>query len=144
MPEYFIYNGIKYGEGTVITINRKGYNEDVTFYYTANGLHVFRPYLYGQYFMYSPDKLAEIIVAVTDKTDKTFINWKMDHNRLCRKPQYSFAAELRIDALFIAWIWYIIIMLAAVILNNCIGIWCFTSYVFFSYRKKKLKEAGYK
>lgn len=144
MPEYFVYNGIKYGEGTVVIINKRGYNEEATFYYTGNGIHVFRTYGYGQYFFVSPDNLSEIIVEITDKTDKTFINWKIDHERLCRKPQYSFAAELRIDALFIAWIWYIMIMLIAVIFNECIGIWCFASYIFFSYRKKKLKEAGYK
>lgn len=144
MPEYFVYNGKKYDAGTVVTINRKGYEEDVTFYYVANGIYIFRAYGSGEHIMYSPDTLAQVIVAITNKIDNNFLNWKIDHERLCRKPQYSFSAELRIDVLFLAWICYIITMVIAIIFKDCIGIWCLASYIFFSYRNKKLKEAGYK
>ena len=143
-PECLEYNGIQYPEGTVITINRKGYREDVTFYYAYNGVYYFKPYGYGTFFSYDKNNFTNIIVSITNNIDQNYINWKIDHDRMCRKPQYSFEAELRINALFMAWVWYIIIMIIAIFFKDCIGIWCLTSYIFLNYRKKKLKEAGYK
>ena len=52
--------------------------------------------------------------------------------------------ELNIDGLLIAWIWYIFIMATGTIFKGNIIIWIGASYVFFNYRNKKLREAGYK
>ena len=52
--------------------------------------------------------------------------------------------ELNIDGLLIAWIWYIVIMAVGTIFNGNIIIWIWASYVFFRYRNRKLREAGYK
>lgn len=52
--------------------------------------------------------------------------------------------ELNIDGLLIAWIWYIFIMAIGTIFKGNIAIWIFTSIIFFNYRSKKLREAGYK
>ena len=60
------------------------------------------------------------------------------------KKTLTFKDELSIDGLLLAWIWYVFIMAVAVIFKDCIGIWVLTSMIFFNYRNKKLKEAGYK
>ena len=52
--------------------------------------------------------------------------------------------ELSIDGLFIAWVWYVFIMLLAIIFKDCIAIWIIASAIFFSYRNRKLREAGYR
>ena len=56
----------------------------------------------------------------------------------------TFKNELCIDGLLIAWMWYVFIMAIAVIFYDRIGIWILASVIFFNYRKKKLKEEGYK
>lgn len=56
----------------------------------------------------------------------------------------TFKDELNIDGMLIAWMWYIFIMAVAIIFKDCLGIWAITSIIFFNYRNKKLKEAGYK
>lgn len=58
--------------------------------------------------------------------------------------QLTLAKELNIDGLLIAWIWYIFIMAIGTIFKGNIVIWAWASYVFFNYRNKKLREAGYK
>ena len=62
-----------------------------------------------------------------------------------RKPSKpTFKEELSIDGLFVAWIWYIFIMLVLVIFNGRILGWIVASIVFFDYRNNKLRKAGYK
>lgn len=56
----------------------------------------------------------------------------------------TFKDELKIDSLLIAWIWYVFIMALAVIFKDCVLIWVLASVIFFSYRNKKIREAGYK
>lgn len=60
------------------------------------------------------------------------------------KNNATFKDELKIDGLFIAWVWYVFIMLLAIIFKDCMAIWIITSVIFFSYRNRKLREAGYK
>ena len=52
--------------------------------------------------------------------------------------------ELNIDGLFLAWIWYIFIMVVGTIFRGNIMIWITASIIFFNYRNKKLREAGYR
>lgn len=52
--------------------------------------------------------------------------------------------ELNIDGLLVAWIWYIFIMAVGTIFKGNIVIWIVTSIIFFSYRNKKLENAGCK
>lgn len=52
--------------------------------------------------------------------------------------------ELNIDGLLIAWVWYIFVMAIGVIFKDAIGIWILASIIFFNYRNKKLREAGFK
>ncbi len=66
----------------------------------------------------------------------------VNHTRANKKR--TFKDELSIDGLLLAWIWYVLIMGVAVIFNDRIGIWALASIIFFDYRNKKLKDAGYK
>lgn len=52
--------------------------------------------------------------------------------------------ELNIDGLLVAWLWYIFVMAVGTIFNGNIIIWIVASLIFFNYRNKKLKNAGYK
>lgn len=63
-------------------------------------------------------------------------------NKVSKKM--TFKDELKIEGLFIAWIWYIFIMLILIIFNERIIGWIGASVIFFNYRDKKLKEAMYK
>mgnify|MGYP003292042507 CR=1 FL=1 len=51
---------------------------------------------------------------------------------------------VNIDGLFIAWIWYIAIMLILFIFYDRLVGWIAVSIIFFNYRNKKLREAGFK
>lgn len=69
-------------------------------------------------------------------------------NNKCKKNKYvkeiTLKEELNIDGMLIAWIWYLFIMAISIIFKGAIIIWIIASYIFFDYRKTKLKEAGYK
>ena len=62
-----------------------------------------------------------------------------------REPhKATFKDECNIDMLLIAWVWYIVIMVVGVIFYGRLVIWAVASYIFFDYRKRKLKERGFK
>lgn len=54
----------------------------------------------------------------------------------------TFKEELNIDGMLYAWMWYVFIMALAIIFNGREVIWVVVSIIFFSYRNKKLREAG--
>ncbi len=69
----------------------------------------------------------------------------VDNSTQKREPRKAtMEEELSIDGMLLAWVWYIFIMCIAVIFYDCIGIWILASVVFFSYRRRKLNERGYK
>ena len=67
--------------------------------------------------------------------------WMQSVNNQAHKQKQSktFVDELNIDGLLIAWVWYVFIMVVAIIFKDCIGIWLLASAIFFSYRSRKLK-----
>ena len=71
-------------------------------------------------------------------------NARYGNAKIQSQKSHTFSDELNIDGLLIAWIWYVFIMVVGSIFYDRIGIWIITSVIFFSYRNKKLKEAGYK
>ena len=141
---YFIYNNKTYHAGTIIIINKfdhvLGTNKQIEatfcYYLTDKDLYVCK--VQNAVFNYKPDKFYNAIISVTDKADAEYTN------RLCDKTNSNnetrtFANELEIDGMLIAWIWYVFIMALAIIFKDRIAIWIFTSAIFFSYRKKKIK-----
>lgn len=142
---YFEYKGKKYPAGTVTVLSS---GEKAVFYETMILDSGTKRYLVkindkvintpGCYFV---DK----IVSVTNEQSVDYIQWAYkNHLEAEEKEQYTFRDELRIDGLCIAWMWYVFIMLIAIIFNDRFLIWFFASIIFFSYRNNKLKEARYK
>ena len=62
--------------------------------------------------------------------------------KYCTRP--TLGEEMNVPDLGLAWIWYIIIMAVSFIFTDRLFIWVIASVIFFNYRKKKLREAGYK
>lgn len=138
--EYFIYENIKYNSGTDIVINKydSGYKYPVraVFLYYDTGKDVYAI------------QVGNDIKEYTTKEFKTMIfrciynSHPVKYQKL--RSELTFQKELEIEGLLLAWIWYIFIMVVAIIFNDRIGIWILSSIIFFRYRNKKIKEAGYK
>lgn len=138
---YFIYKGKQYNSGTIIVIRWFCYiscsmiNTRATFieHDLSNDQYVVE--VYGEQYFYSEERFYNILCSVVD-------------NNIVNVPKVpkecKFSDELNIDGLLIAWTWYIFIMVVGIIFYDRIGIWILASAIFFNYRNKKLKEAGYK
>lgn len=140
---YFVYNNKKYYSGTLIYVNWANYvtrslcktlakfcefqNDKNSYIFEIDGMKHSR----------STIDFYNILLGIYGEE-------KPRNYTETRVKRGTFKDELEIDGLLFAWIWYIIIMAAAIIFHDRILIWCATSFIFFSYRNKKLKEAGYK
>ena len=140
---YFMYNGKKYDSGTDIIIKwccpivKNVLNADATFIDYDTETKLYTVDIYGSRYTYSESNFFASLCCVLSKQTRT-----IQVNQYT--PNYTFVNELNIDGMLIAWFWYIFIMLMAMIFYDRIGIWILASIVFFNYRNKKLKEAGYK
>lgn len=144
IENYFIYNGIKYYSGTIIKIKRFGNAKEAVFLgYNKNINQYMVRFDTNNTVFYRSDAFNKDIVEITNRSNKSFIDWaQREDERL--HPKLTASREVSIDGMMLAWIWYVLIMLVAVIFNDRIEIWTFASIVFFSYRNKKLKERGFK
>lgn len=141
--EYFTHNNIRYDSGSIIILSRFDYlsrrvcNTKATFLYYDTETNEYCVDVYGKQERYSTTRFYEDFVGPYQHQVQT-----SNQNDACK--QYTFADELNIDGLIIAWIWYVFIMAIGVIFYDRISIWIVASIIFFNYRNKKLKEAGYK
>jgi hypothetical protein len=94
--------------------------------------------IYDKEYTYNEKRFYNAFVGIYEHTEDVVKTYHKDKRKL------TFFEELNIDCLFIAWMWYIFIMAVAIIFYDRLVIWFLASVVFFSYRNKKLKEAGYK
>ena len=143
IQEYFIYNGQKYNAGTVIFIKR--FNVYSRSLYNAKA--IFQYYnVDNKTYAIQIDNKTEFCSEENFNRDFCGVYGEIkNHNNGYTSPkQCTFKNELEIDGLFLAWIWYVFIMVIALIFNDRIAIWILTSVIFFNYRNKKLKECGYK
>lgn len=142
--EYFIRNGVRYDKGTVVILlwfnpyARNVYNEKSTFLYYDTDKNEYTFEIWGQKYTYPEEIFEHKFVEIYDP-NKHKASKAQQHQK-----QHTFSNELSIDGLLIAWVWYVFIMVVGIIFNDRIGIWILTSIIFFNYRNKKLKEAGYK
>lgn len=141
---YFIHNDVRYEEGTIVIIARFDLNArrvcdtkaKFVYYDTETKEYYFD--IYGKLCSYTEERFKIIFRNIYTPN-------KINDNKLQQTEKaYSFSDELNIDGMFIAWIWYIFIMVVAIIFYDRIGIWILASIVFFNYRSNKLKEAGRK
>lgn len=149
---YFVYKDVKYYSGTEILIKQNDVitgrlcNKKATFLYHNTEWNTYAFKINGHTCVYPQKDFFNVFVGVTDcithEQDATDIMNR--HVCIQNHNKYTLSKELNIDGLFIAWTWYIFIMLAAIFFNARIGIWLLASVIFFNYRNKKLKEAGLK
>lgn len=132
---YFIYNSHKYYTGTIIKIksfaNGEITEKEATFLYynTDNDCYMYT--LGNKHLSVHSDIFWSNFINVTDKL-----------NSSAHMPIEKHFKDTEVDNLFIGWIWYILIMLIAVIFKSAIFIWAITTITFFKWRKKKIKEEG--
>ena len=135
---YFVFNGEQYYTGTVIRLKvydnmaRQYLEKDVTFFYVLDD----NRYVVGgsnTSMVLSTTDFFNALVKVVNIPSPTLKSCENTHRRL------TFIEELGIEGMLAAWIWYIFIMLVAVIFNDCIIIWISASLIFFNYRNRKIK-----
>lgn len=141
---YFVYNGKRYNSGTFIVLSQfnhmamKVCKNKVKFVWYDSETNEYGIEECGNIYTYSGEYFSNSFIGIYEEIKQV--------SQVQNQAQklHTFSDELAIDGLFIAWVWYVFIMLVGVIFYDIIGIWIFASVVFFNYRDKKLKEAGYK
>lgn len=147
---YFEYNGNKYYSGTGLYVKPIQLQpswvdkQKVTFLGYNDEARLFAVLTEDMKTYWYPDaKFNNIFIGLSGENNYKHQNWVQEKNGMLNSKA-TFSDELNIDGMLIAWMWYIFIMLVSIIFKECIGVWIFASVVFFNYRKKKLKERGYK
>lgn len=128
---YFVWNGVKYYTGTVIVINDMGKPTEASFvcYDKTYSRYIYKIKECMHHVW--PKQFEQSFIKVTDKVDKNV-----------HIPVVKTLKDSQIDGLFLGWLWYIFLMVVATIFKGNIGFWILISYVFFSWRAKKIKEEG--
>lgn len=137
---YFIHNGQQYNAGDLVSFKffdyrvGKSYETKAKFLYYNTETKEYFVEVYGKEYSYTENLFYKNMCSTTSPRAP---DANANNKRTC-------SDELNIDGLLIAWIWYVFIMAVGVIFYDRIGIWILASVIFFNYRNKKLKEAGYK
>ena len=147
---YFIYNNKRYEYGTIVKAIIQNEEAEMTFitYNTEEGKYLFKidanHYKDGYYLIdYTDSELRNNLVEITDRIDTKYVQWHPLQEPLLL-DRLTFKEELKVDGLFIGWVWYIFLMGITIILNGRLFYWAVISICFYNYRKKRLKEEGYK
>ena len=141
---YFVHNNKRHESGTIIVLSRFDiYSKRVCdtkakFLYYDTEMNEYTVEIYGKECAYTEKFFYDNLIKIYDP-NKPIVNTQVVNTKT-----HTFSDELNIDGLFIAWMWYVFIMVVGVIFHDRVGIWVLASVVFFNYRNKKLKEAGYK
>lgn len=141
---YFVHNGNRYDSGTIVILSRfdiysrRVCDTKAKFLYYDTETNEYFIEIYGKEYKYDATYFDNSFVRIYNPSVRCVNSSKQ------QEKTHTFADELNIDGLLIAWIWYVFIMAVGVIFYDRIGIWIFASIIFFNYRNKKLKEAGYK
>ena len=93
----------------------------------------------GCNYILSEKHFYNILIEITNIFDPSCTKKINKNNNNC-----SFIKELGIDGMLVAWVWYIFLMCITTVFMHNIIWWVLISYVFFNYRSKKLREAGFK
>jgi hypothetical protein len=143
---YFVHDGKQYNSGTVIRVRMfnhitgKVQEKNAVFIEYDNESKMYKILVDGIAVEYTERYFNHIFCCIFAKNNTQ----NKTHTANVQKREKSFTDELNIDGLGLAWMWYVFIMLVAIIFYDRVVIWVAASVVFFQYRDKKLKEAGYK
>jgi hypothetical protein len=136
---YFVHNGRQYNTGDIILFRffdgriGKSYETQVKFLYYDTETKEYFIEVYGKEYGYTENLFYRNMYGVVNPRAPAV-----------NISEHTFSDELNLDGMLVAWIWYVFIMAVGIIFYDRIGIWILTSIIFFNYRNKKLKEAGYK
>ena len=141
---YFLRNGQKYDTGTMIRI--KQFNYVTGKLYEIDAKFISYDFENNKYELeinniikkYSKNDFDRMLCGIVVENNNEYRSYQLVQRNK------TFKDELDVDGLLFAWMWYIFIMAIATIFYERIGIWILASIIFFNYRNKKLKEAGYK
>jgi hypothetical protein len=128
---YFLVNEKKYYTGTVFIVKDGLWEVEAVFvcYSTNSGDYVYR--IKEKTFFADYENFCRVFISVTDKRDERV-----------RMPVQRALRDRDIENLPLGWIWYIFLMAISTIFHGNIILWIFISYVFFSWRKKKIEQEG--
>jgi len=128
---YFVVDGQKYYTGTVFIVKDGLEETEATFicYDTKREVYVYK-LGHARYHAYQ-EHFDNCFIKITSKT-----------NSNVHFPEEKVLPDSMIDGLTIGWVWYIFLMIVATIFKGNIILWCLISYVFFSWRKKKIEKGG--
>lgn len=141
---YFIYNNNRYESGTIVVLSRFDYisrrvcDTKVKFLCHDTETKEYSVEIYGKEYIYTEEFFYDNLIEIYNP-NQTIVNTQTANTKT-----HTFSDELNIDGLFYAWMLYVCIMAVGTIFYERVGIWIFASIIFFRYRNKKLKEAGYK
>lgn len=149
---YFTHQGVQYYTGTTIIVKQNDnitgrvFNAKATFVYYDTERDRYAFSINNHVNIYPKKDFDRVFVGVTED-----VVCEHDANKSMNKLAYiqenkkhTLAEELNIEGMLIAWIWYIFVMIVAIIFKDRIVIWLAASIIFFNYRSKKLKDAGFK
>lgn len=131
MQNYFVVNGVKYYTGTVFIVNNMGQHTEASFvcYDQDRQRYVYK---IKDHTWHADEKnFQNRFICVTDKVDNIITG-----------PTVKTKSDIRIDGLFIGWMWYIFLMAISALFKDAIGLWFLISIVFFAWRSSKIKKEG--
>lgn len=145
---YFDYDGKRYTSGTIIKIKptrNKRYtlcDEAVFLYYIPEKNWYSIAFGPEDELILSGRDFFNILIGVT-KLENTKYTEQICNSIKTENKTATFTQELQIDGMLVAWIWYIFLMILVTFFNDRILGYVGFSIIFFRYRNKKLREAGY-
>ena len=131
IQNYFVASGQKYYTGAVIVVKEVGRNVEAVFvcYDHERARYVYK---IGDHTWHVDEKtFRNRLVTVTNRVDNTVT-----------VPTTKIKSDVKIDGLFIGWIWYILLMSVSAIFKDAIGLWVLISVVFFKWRAGKIEKEG--
>lgn len=148
---YLEYNGKRYEYGTIVKLKGANNKELEAVFFVCDPEKDYYMFAFKDdkckdgyyYYQYTKEKLKEKLIEITDEIDEKYVKRNpIRMTRTTNKP--TFKEELEIEGLFIAWVWYIFLIAITTIFKGQIFYWGVISFIFFDYREKKLRKAGYK
>lgn len=144
---YFTYKDKQYECGSVVILKDDYFGTNYERVFLCHVLDsdnfLYQKQTGGPIYSMSGADFMRNIVAVKEEictsARENFIRTTSGYNRA---P--TITEELTDDNLLIAWMWYIFIIIIAIIFKDRIAIWALVSFVFFKYRKRKLRKRGFK
>lgn len=150
IERYFILDGKRCEYGEIVNIRLGDKIVPATFIAHVTDRHYYtfkiynKKYKDGHYYTsYNIKDFKKALVGYTGEIDDIQLR-AMPLEHMIGKQNPTFKEELEIDGMLIAWVWYVFLIGITLFFNGQIFYWAVISFIFFDYRRKKLKEEGYK